>query len=104
MSADADVGRTTLPAEWGELERAVDTLLGANDELRGRLEATDRRVRELEEALQAVTSGELDPSLMAGELEQLRRRNDELRKRMEDARDAVQRVLGRIRFVEEDRG
>lgn len=104
MSTDAgELRRPGVPAGWRELEGAVQRLLQEHDALRERLGQAEGRIRELEAALQGVSTGELDPSAMASELRDLRRENEDLSVRMTDAREAVQRILGRLRFVEEDR-
>lgn len=103
MSTDAAELRPSAAEGWRELEDAVARLLETHDALQGRLAAAETRIRELEEALQGVSTGELDPSAMAAELRELRSRNADLTGRMADARAAVERVAGRIRFVEEER-
>lgn len=104
MSTDAaELRGSGVPAGWRDLEQSIERLLTEHDGVRTRLDEAEARIRELEEALQGVSSGELDPSEMASELRDLRRENEELAARMADAREAVRRILGRLRFVEEDR-
>lgn len=104
MSSDvAEPGGNGVPAALGELENAVERLLREHEAMRSRLAALEARSRELEATLTGVSTGELDPGAMAAELRDLRRENEDLSTRMADARESVQRVMTRLRFVEEDR-
>ena len=98
VGADAAGNR---PAGWSDLEEVVERLLVQHEGLRRRLRAAEARVRELEEALRGVSTGTLDPTAMASELEQLRHQNTDLEARMEEARARVERVVARLRFVED---
>ena len=102
-SAGADL-RPAPPGEWKDLELSVRRLLDRHEEYRQRALQAERRVRELQSSLEAVSRGELDPDAMAHEIERLRNRNLELDARLEEARAVVHRLRDRLGFLQEDRG
>jgi chromosome segregation ATPase len=95
--------RTTLSLpEWDGLESSVRHLLEQHEEARNRAEAAEARVRELEHALREVSAGRVDPVALAERAQALERENRDLSDRLERARHSVQRILGRMSFVEEE--
>lgn len=74
------------------------------DQLRLQRDHTARaegRVRDLEGLLARFARGEEDPAGLARRLEGLREENDELRRRLTEGAEGVDRLLARIRFLEE---
>lgn len=59
------------------------------------------RVRDLEGLLARFARGEEDPARLARGLEALREENEELRRRLGEGAEGVERLLARIRFLEE---
>jgi predicted RNase H-like nuclease (RuvC/YqgF family) len=103
MSDVVESGAGRLPAEWDRLELAARRLLGEHDRLRRHADQSSRRIRELEEALAGVSAGTLDPVALTDRLERLEAENRDLRTRLETARERVEALLGRLRFLEEAR-
>jgi chromosome segregation ATPase len=95
--------RHAVPPELDRLELTVRRLLEAHDAWRARAETAEARIRELERAVQELASGSLDPVAMADEVRSLETQNAELRTRLSSAQQAVQRMLSRLQFVEEER-
>jgi seryl-tRNA synthetase len=95
--------RHAAPPELDRLELKVRDLLEAHDAWRRRTEAAEARVRELEQAMRGMTDGDLDPVALADQVRALEQRSNVLRERMQQAQEAVQRMLARLHFVEEER-
>ena len=91
-----------VPA-WDHLELTVRRLMDDHEAWRRRALAAETRVSELETALEDVSSGRLDPVAVSARAQSLERENRVLTRRMSSARQAVERILNRIQFVEEDR-
>ena len=85
------------------LEQAVQESLLQTSELTGRLEVAERRVRELDGLLRRISGGELQPSDLLQRMREVEAENKELRSRLERGRDGIERLLARIRFLEEQR-
>ncbi len=96
-------GSAALPPDWDRLEDAVSRLLEEHDAMRDRLQAANERVRELEDALSAVTSGDLDPVALSEQVELYERDNRALMNRLSQARAAIERIQARLQFLEDDR-
>lgn len=90
---------TALAALEGAVGRAA-TLIGS---LRARETDLLRRVSELEETVRSLSSGAIDPQTMLDRMRALERENEELRRRIDSGRQAVERLLAKIRFLEEQR-
>jgi seryl-tRNA synthetase len=91
------------PPELDRLELKIRRLIEAHDAWRRRAEAAEARARELEATVRELSSGRLDPVALADEVRALEERNQALRERVSQAQDAVQRMLARLQFVEEER-
>ena len=85
------------------LEAVVRRMMDDHEALRRRALAAEKRVRELESALAEVSTGRLDPLEVSARAQSLERENRLLSRRMNSARETVERILSRIQFVEEDR-
>jgi predicted RNase H-like nuclease (RuvC/YqgF family) len=102
MPSDAAEGSALSLPEWDGLETAVRRLFEHNDALRERVEDAEARIRELELALRDVSAGRVDPVALAERVEALETENQQLNERLDRARHSVQRILARMRFVEEE--
>ena len=78
-------------------------LLETNDAVRRRAESAELRATELEGAVRDMATGGLDPVALTGRVETLEEENRMLRQRLAQAQQTVQRILGRLQFVEEER-
>lgn len=85
------------------LESAVGRALERIRDLERQLEEARGRVTELEELLRAFEAGEGSPAEMKRRLDRLERDNGVMHERLERGRDAAERLLARIRFLEEQR-
>jgi predicted RNase H-like nuclease (RuvC/YqgF family) len=95
--------RHIAPPELDRLELTVHRLLEAHDTWRRRAEAAEARIAELEAAVRDLSSGSLDPVALGDEVRTLQEQNAALRERLGRAHEAVQRMAGRLQFVEEER-
>ena len=85
----------------GELERMVDLALEGLERLRRRVAEADRRCAELETLLSSFRVGEEDPVATKARLTRLEAESQEMKARIEQGREGVERVLSRIRFLED---
>lgn len=101
MSSDAADPTVRVPAEWDELELTVRRLLDQCDGWRKRAAAAERRIEELRSALRSYSEGEIDPMELNERVQRLERENRVLRERLDAARGGVDRIIGRLQFMEE---
>lgn len=94
--------RSTIPPELDRLEQTIRRLLDAHDALRTRAAAAEARVQELEAAVRDLSTGSMDPTALAADVERLQRENGELRDRIQRAHDSVERIRARLQFAEEE--
>lgn len=83
------------------LEEAVEATLSRLGALEADLKESRRQASEMEEVLRKFTGGEEDPSQMVSRLHRLEKENKMLLDRMQKGREGVERLLARIRFLEE---
>jgi hypothetical protein len=95
--------RHAAPAELDRLELKIRAIFDAHDAWRRRALEAEARVAELEKAMSDMAKGGLDPLALSDEVRALDGRNRVLRERMQQAQEAVQRMLARLQFVEEER-
>jgi len=88
-------------AAFDPLENAVQSAVAQLKELRGRLDEAQREGRETKELLRKFTGGEEDPAHLLTRLSDLESQNRDLQARIEKGREGVERLLARIRFLEE---
>lgn len=96
-------GNRTPPAEreaLSKLEAGVGRLLAEVGHLRSRLRRTEARVRDLEALLMRFTKGDTDPAELRDTIVRLEGENQELKARIRDGREQVERLLSRVRFLE----
>lgn len=90
-------------ASFARLDRTVTRLAARISELEDRVRDARERNRKMQDLLERFRSGEEDPAELAGALDRVRAENEELRVRLETGRKSVERLLSRIRFLEDQR-
>lgn len=86
---------------FAALSQAVTRALARIRELEGELKRTRARRDEVEALLQRMTAGEENPAHMAQRLKKLDRENGELRSRLGSGREIADRLLARVRYLQE---
>ena len=90
-------------AAFQSLEVAVDRALDEIARLRRGLEAAEARQEQLSDLLRSFQEGTRDPVRMARRLDALEAENADLHDRVTRGREGVERLLSRIRFLEDQR-
>lgn len=85
------------------LDQAVADAVSQVGDLRGRVQAAEARSKELEGLLQRFDAGGENPGDYVERVHVLEAENVDLRARIHEGREAVERLLSRIRFLEEQR-
>ncbi len=80
---------------------AVTAALARVELLEGEVVRMNEQGEELEGLLKGVTSGKAGPREMIAKLHILEEDNRDLRRRLEEGREGVDRLLAQIRFLEE---
>jgi predicted nuclease with TOPRIM domain len=75
--------------------------VGGRPRLRSRSRKAEDRIRDLEALLRRFTKGEDDPASLQTRLAKLEAENHEMKERIRKGRDGVERLLSRIRFLED---
>lgn len=83
------------------LSQAIDRALARIEELELELHRTRARRDEVEALLQRMTVGEENPAHMAQRLKKLDRENGELRGRLTAGQEIADRLLARVRYLQE---
>ncbi|MGH7481830.1 MAG: hypothetical protein ACRELV_06710 [Longimicrobiales bacterium] len=94
-------GSAGLP-EWDRLELAARRLLTGYGTSRDRARAAEARVRELERAVRDLSKGGADPVQLHRDIERLEKENRELHGRIALADERLQRILARLRFLQDE--
>lgn len=89
---------------FARLESAVRRLIRQSAELRAELQAVRERNRELTGLLAPVAQGEASPESMVERLRAAEEQRRELEQRLARGREVVERMMARIRFLEEQDG
>ena len=89
--------RCGLPALESAVTRTLEELRGA----RRRAADAERRSADLEALLQSFESGTASPFEMKQRLARIEEENRDLRERIARSRETVERLLARIRFLED---
>ncbi len=84
------------------LAEAVGRAVEAVREARRRAASAEERARRSDELLRQFVGGERDPVALSGRLSELEAENEMLRARVDKGRREVDRVLARIRFLENE--
>jgi len=98
-----DSGGKTEKAALRELERAVAGALERLRSLRARAEEAEARERDLQELLRRFTGDPEEAGRLLGRMRALQAENADLRQRLDRGREGVERILARLRFLEEQR-
>lgn len=85
------------------LERAVQRALERVEHLEGALESSRGRRDEVEALLSRMADGDENPARMHHRIQKLEAENADLRRRIDEGREGVERLLAKIRFLEEQR-
>lgn len=96
----ADRKRTEQEA-FERLATAVAQALGRIESLEVELAEARQLSEGLRILLESFQAGEMDPARMKSRLDALDEENGEMRERLEAGRASVERLLARIRFLEE---
>ena len=83
------------------LEKAVDAALEQVERLNGEVGRLSEQGETLEGLLKGVTSGEQSPLELVEKLRILEEENGDLRGRLDEGRAGVDRLLARVKFLEE---
>ena len=83
------------------LDKVVGQTVFRLEALRTRVEEVQAREADMRGLLGQFTAGELDPAEIMGHVRTLEEENEVLRRRLRDGKEAVERLLARIRFLEE---
>jgi predicted RNase H-like nuclease (RuvC/YqgF family) len=97
--------RATAPERQSmmRLEAAVTRALERIRQLEGQLQESHRKSGELDTMLGKITTGDLQPSQMLDRLRALEGENTDLKQRLSAGRERIERLLAKIRFLEEQR-
>jgi hypothetical protein len=90
--------RARQPLE--ELEQAVGDMLDRLGWMNERMALAEEKTEELEELLRRFTGHEVDPADIVSRLRKLEAENVDLRARVDQGRQGVERLLAQIRFLE----
>lgn len=103
MSSDGADRRTDgVPDDFARLQDAVRRLLDELAGYRARAERAERKNAELETTLRDLSSGALDPMQLREGARKLKTENEELRRRIVEARDRIRRLVARFDFLREE--
>lgn len=83
------------------LEAGVGRLLSEREDLSRRVEFAEGRVQDLEALLRRFTKGDADPAALQATISRLELENDSMREKIREGREGVDRLLARLRFLED---
>jgi len=100
VSKPVDNGGPPEKLAFEALERAVTEALAHLQAIEERAAAAEARSAELGEVVGRFTGDQADGGQLLTRLEKLEEENADLRRRLEQGREGVDRLLARIRFLE----
>ena len=103
MSNTGDNGERSDRAALTELESAVGGLLERLADVSTRAEEAEGKSEELEELVKRFTGDDAEAGRMLTRLKGLEEENQDLRGRLKKGRVGVDKLLAKIRFLEEQR-
>jgi predicted RNase H-like nuclease (RuvC/YqgF family) len=103
MSAFVHNGQGPEASTMLRLDGAVERALERIRELEERLEGAEERARDLDGLLAHMSGGELPPTALLDRVRALEGENADLRRRLSGGREGVERLLAKIRFLEDQR-
>ncbi len=92
---------TTEREALSRLEAAVEQLVEDRAEVQARAQDAGARLREMESRLEALERDGVDTASLEQELGELKHQNAELIERITEGRTGVDKILARIRFLED---
>ena len=105
MSNPEQAQQAPAPSEpFARLESAVRRLIRQSSELRAELRTARQRNQELMELLAPIAEGEAGPESVVERLRAAEDERQELEERLERGREVVERMMARMRFLEDQDG
>ena len=83
------------------LEAAVSRLIESRSEIKSRALDAEQRIHDLEKLLGQSEEDQLDVTKLRNDLAELKAQNSNLKVRISEGREGVEKLLSRIRFLEE---
>lgn len=102
-TSDSRARAESAEAALSGLERAVERALRKIAQLEGALGSARGRRDEVEGLLSRMADGDENPARMHLRIQALEAENSDLRRRIDESREGVERLLAKIRFLEEQR-
>lgn len=90
-------------AAFQELDEAIGTLIEELSTMKARASEAESKSAELEELVQRFTGDDAEAGRMLTRLKDLESENTDLKERLDRGRDGVERLIARIKFLEEHR-
>lgn len=103
MSGSGDVTNSEPRERLEAIETAVERLLERLAEAERRRAISEARRSEVEALLREMSGGSIDPAEMAERLQAMEAENDDFRSRIERGLERVDRLLARVRYLEDQR-
>jgi len=100
VSSPADDGFLPPGEAFDDLEGAIGAVLARLHAMKTRAEVAERQSRELNEAMRRFTGDPDESRDLLTRLNQLEDENEDLRTRLDHGRAGVERLIARIRFLE----
>ncbi len=93
----------SLPTEIDGLELSVRRLMDRYEVWRRRARAAEQQVEDLKSTVKRLSSGGPDPLELQQRTETLRAENEELRRRMGEAHERIEKMIARFEFLQDGR-
>ena len=103
MSSTGGNGEQPDRVAFSELEGAVGTVLKQLSVAQARAEEAEAKSAEMEEIVRRFTGDEGEAGRLLSQLSALQTENEDLKKRLDTGREGIDRLLAKIRFLEEQR-
>ena len=103
MSNPEASGEQPERAAFAELEDAVDTVLERLADVTARAEESEASSAEFEELVKRFTGDEGEAGRLLSRLKHLEEENEDLHSRLQSGREGIDKVLAKIRYLEERR-
>ncbi len=100
MSKPADNGGASEEAAFAVLEGAVGRVLDHLTSMTQRVQAAEAKSAELSELVKRFTGDDAEAGRMLTRLKRLEAENGDLRRRLDEGRTGVERMIARISFLE----
>lgn len=100
MSNPAGNGSRSEREAFAALESAVAHALERLGHMNRRVQAAEEKAAELEEVVHRFSGNDAEASLVFTQLRRLQEENEELRRKLAEGRAGVERLLAKVRFLE----